>query len=66
MTTMTITYSQWTEVHDVTGVLLDLARGINKAVDRLLRVLGDLVSPASPNPEELEERRGYGGYGQTR
>jgi hypothetical protein len=60
MTTMAITYGQQMEVYDVTGVLLDLAQGITKAVDRLLRVLGDLVSPASPDPESLEERRGYG------
>jgi hypothetical protein len=56
---MTIAETQCLEVHDVAKALVDLSRGIDDAVARLVRVLGELVSPASPDPEELEERRNH-------
>ena len=46
---MTITETQWNEILDVSQLLFDLAGGINDAVVRLIRVLGELISTADPN-----------------
>jgi hypothetical protein len=59
--TITMTEVQIEELVEVPKGLLEIAAAINRAVERLLRLTGDLISPASPDPEEhLNERRGHG------
>jgi hypothetical protein len=48
---MVIAETQCSELLDVTAVLLELAQAINDAAERLIRLVGDLVGPASPDPE---------------
>lgn len=52
--TTTITAKQGLELCDVSKHLVDLVDGIFDAVDRLLRMVGDLVGPASPDPESFD------------
>jgi hypothetical protein len=49
---MTIAETQCLEIYDVTKTLADLSSGITSAAARLLRLVGDLIGPASPDPEE--------------
>jgi hypothetical protein len=56
---MTIAGTQCLEIHDVAKVLADISRGITDAATRLVRLVGELIGPASPDPEE-EERRNHG------
>jgi hypothetical protein len=51
---MTIAVTQSLELYDVNRTLLDIAHGINDAARRLLRILGDLVSPDSQDPDERD------------
>jgi hypothetical protein len=59
--TITMTEGQIDELVEVPKGLLEIADAIDRAVERLLRLIGDLIGPASPDPEEhLNERRGHG------
>jgi hypothetical protein len=49
---MTIVETESLELYDVTKTLVEISRGINNAAARLLRMVGDLIGPASPDPEE--------------
>ncbi|HEY2383632.1 MAG TPA: hypothetical protein VGK48_20850 [Terriglobia bacterium] len=50
--TIAMTVTQVSELADVSKALLDLMEGLEDAVQRLLRIVGDLVGPASPDPKD--------------
>ena len=59
--TITMTETQIEQLVELPKALLEIADAVNRAVERLLRLTGDLIGPASPDPEEhLKERRGHG------